>query len=452
MAEASFTIRAIDSTRAAFASVQNSLNKLQSTAKLVGTSIKGAFGFGALLMVGSKLNQTLEDAEKNAKRLGLSAQEVDGLTVATNLADEAAMALQRTVASVASFFTRAFTSGDVAAKASEIRFKRVADQLDEIKKRAKAVFESISGIDDSASVQFARLGDEIAKINREIAESNKSVDAVQNAERQVKIAEKQFDRATIARNAFREMDEALGAAAAAEEDYNMSLMTEAEQQAVITRKLGERMRSMIEIKRLLPEGTEGIDILNATPRDIALMEKMTKDSQEYVRLLGQRKKLETDLERIAKDAGEMISQGFEDAILSGQKLSDVLRNLAQDLIRLVFRNVITAPLAGGISDIIKGAFTFLEKGGPARAGMPHIVGEAGPELFIPGTSGTVIPNDRMGQMGGGIGGPTVNISYNIQSGVSRAELQPILENERKRLRAEIPDMVRRGGSYRAAFA
>ena len=90
MAEASFTIRAIDSTRAAFASVQNSLNKLQSTAKLVGTSIKGAFGFGALLMVGSKLNQTLEDAEKNAKMLGLSAQEVDGLTVATNLADEAA--------------------------------------------------------------------------------------------------------------------------------------------------------------------------------------------------------------------------------------------------------------------------------------------------------------------------------------------------------------------------
>lgn len=452
MAEASFTIRAIDSTRAAFASVQNSLNKLQSTAKLVGTSIKGAFGFGALLMVGSKLNQTLEDAEKNAKMLGLSAQEVDGLTVATNLADEAAMALQRTVASVASFFTRAFTSGDVAAKAADIRFKRVGETLKELERKAKSVFKSISGIDDSASVRFARLGDEIAEINRQIAASNKSVDAVQNGERGVKIAELQFDRATIARNAFREMDDALGAAAVAEEEYNMSLLTEAEQQALITRKLDERMRSMVELKKLLPEGTEGIDILNATPRDIALMEKMTKDSQEYVKLLGQRKRLETDLERIAKDAGEMISQGFEDAILSGQKLSDVLRNLAQDLIRLIFRNVITAPLASGISNAIMGAFGFLAEGGPAKAGSPYIVGERGPELFVPGTSGTVIPNDRMGQAGGGIGGPTVNISYNIQSGVSRAELQPILENERKRLRAEIPDMVRRGGSYRAAFA
>lgn len=452
MAEASFTIRAIDSTRAAFASVQNSLNKIQSTAKLVGTSIKGAFGFGALLMIGSRLNRTLEDAEKNAKALGLSSEEVDGLTIATNLADQAAMGLQRTVASVASFFTRAFTGGDVAAKAAQIRFDRLKDSLDELNLKAKATFESIASIDDTESMRFARIGDEIAKLNREIETSDKSIDALKNAERQVQIAEKQFDRATIARNAFREMDDALGAAAAAEEEYNMSLLTEAEQQALITRKLDERMRSMAELKRLLPEGTEGIDILNATPRDIALMEKMTKDSQEYVKLLGQRKKLETDLERIAKDAGQIISQGFEDAILSGQKLSDVLRNLAQDLIRLVFRNVITEQLAGGISKAIMGSFGFLAEGGPAKAGSPYIVGEAGPELFVPGTSGTVIPNDRLSQMGSSAGGTTVNISYNIQSGVSRAELQPILENERKRLRAEIPDMVRRGGSYRAAFA
>jgi hypothetical protein len=44
------------------------------------------------------------------------------------------------------------------------------------------------------------------------------------------------------------------------------------------------------------------------------------------------------------------------------------------------------------------------------------------------------------------------VTYNIASGVSRADLAPILEQERKRLKAEIPDMVRRGGSYRSAFA
>lgn len=54
--------------------------------------------------------------------------------------------------------------------------------------------------------------------------------------------------------------------------------------------------------------------------------------------------------------------------------------------------------------------------------------------------------------GGGGGGPSVNITYNIAAGVTKAELAPILDAERRRLKAEIPDMVRRGGAYRAAFA
>lgn len=79
--------------------------------------------------------------------------------------------------------------------------------------------------------------------------------------------------------------------------------------------------------------------------------------------------------RLGREAGEMIAMGFEDAILSGNKLSDVLKNLAQDLMRLIFRNVITAPLAAGIGNFINGGLGFLAEGGPARAGSPYIVGE-----------------------------------------------------------------------------
>jgi phage-related minor tail protein len=92
----------------------------------------------------------------------------------------------------------------------------------------------------------------------------------------------------------------------------------------------------------------------------------------------------------------------------------------------------------------------LAVGGPVNAGSPYVVGEKGPELFVPSSSGSIVPNGAMGNSGGGSGGVTVN--YNIAAGVSRAELVPILEQERRRLKAEIPDMVRRGGSYRAAFA
>jgi phage-related minor tail protein len=90
------------------------------------------------------------------------------------------------------------------------------------------------------------------------------------------------------------------------------------------------------------------------------------------------------------------------------------------------------------------------EGGPVNAGGAYMVGEKGPELFVPSSSGSIVPNGAMGSSGGGSGGVTVN--YNIAAGVSRAELVPILEQERRRLKAEIPDMVRRGGGYRAAFA
>jgi len=40
-------------------------------------------------------------------------------------------------------------------------------------------------------------------------------------------------------------------------------------------------------------------------------------------------------------------------------------------------------------------------GGFASAGLPKIVGERGPELFVPNQSGTVVPNSKLGGMGAG---------------------------------------------------
>jgi hypothetical protein len=159
----------------------------------------------------------------------------------------------------------------------------------------------------------------------------------------------------------------------------------------------------------------------------------------------------SQLAQMSNDAGSMIAQGFEDAILSGQKLGEVVRSLGRDLVRLVFSQMVTQPLAAGIGGAIKGAFGFRAMGGPVSGGSPYVVGEKGPELFVPHASGTIVPNNKMGG-GSGSGSGSVTVNYNIAAGVSRAELAPILEQERRRLKAEIPDMVRRGGGYRAAFA
>ncbi len=57
--------------------------------------------------------------------------------------------------------------------------------------------------------------------------------------------------------------------------------------------------------------------------------------------------------------------------------------------------------AGGFSfgDIIS-SLPFFADGGPIPSNLPAIVGERGPELFIPRSAGTIVPNDMLGNGGG----------------------------------------------------
>ena len=448
MAEASFTLKAVDATKAAFASVQNSLTKIHATAKIVSTGMATFFGFSAAIGGARRLNSAMEDAEKNAKKLGLSAEDLDALTVATNFVDVAMMNLQSTVAKGIGAFAKLFSSADTGATAAAARITRISPELEKLKKQADDVRDSISMIGATDSVKFAAIGDEIAKINREIDQSNKSVDAEKNAERGVRIAELQKSKAEMAYAAFKSMDEAKIAVTKTDADYAMSLLSETEQQTKNNVAIREREQALVSLKAALGDKTKPFDFATASPRDIQMMDDLKKKYGEYNELLGKRKALETDLQIIARNAGNMIASGFEDAIFSGQKLGEVIRSLGMDLMRMVFQQTVTAPLAKGISGAILAGFRA--EGGPVNAGSPYVVGEKGPELFVPSSSGSIVPNGAMGSSGGGTGGVTVN--YNIAAGVSRAELVPILEQERRRLKAEIPDMVRRGGSYRAAFA
>ena len=123
---------------------------------------------------------------------------------------------------------------------------------------------------------------------------------------------------------------------------------------------------------------------------------------------------QTDL---ARDLGLTFSSAFEDAIVGGKGLRDVVQGLSQDILRVVVRKSITEPMGGaiaglvdssGISGFFKEAFSGLfggarAGGGPVSSGQAYLVGERGPELFMPGASGSIIPN------GGAMGGITVNL-------------------------------------------
>jgi hypothetical protein len=398
MAEASFNIRAVDSTRQAFASVQNSLDRVANTAQKAGKRIQQSFSIGrgvsaAMVAVGFTMDSI---AQKITEM-------ITGVNDETLKAEEQTLVLMRQQAA--------------AAEALAVAKRTDTQQLIALRLEEEQLQARISSADNDTVEQRNRL------LEDQIALSQTRLNIINLG---AKVEQDQLQIQQAYNNSLQDL------AGAQSQIYSGQV-------SIAERIVGIRGREAQILQDLASIGADDLEARTVKIKELTMLYEKLAPLLEEQRRLG-------------REAGDMIAMGFEDAILSGNKLSDVLKNLAQDLMRLIFRNVITAPLAAGIGNFINGGLGFLAEGGPARAGSPYIVGEKGPELFVPGSSGTVIPNDRMNQMGGSAGGPTVNISYNIQSGVSRAELQPILETERKRLRAEIPDMVRRGGSYRSAFA
>jgi phage-related minor tail protein len=103
---------------------------------------------------------------------------------------------------------------------------------------------------------------------------------------------------------------------------------------------------------------------------------------------------------LAHELGLTFTSAFEDAVIAGKKFSDVLKSLAQDIAKIILRKTITEPLGKFISTSIEGIFKA--DGGPVSGGSPYIVGERGPELFVPNVSGGIVPNDALAGVGGGV--------------------------------------------------
>jgi lambda family phage tail tape measure protein len=103
--------------------------------------------------------------------------------------------------------------------------------------------------------------------------------------------------------------------------------------------------------------------------------------------------------------------GALDKFVSTGKLSfkDLTRSIIQDMIRIQIRAQMIRLFSGMFSG---GGFGtgnkfgnqdiggFLADGGPANANTPYVVGERGPEVFVPRSSGTVIPNNQINNMMG----------------------------------------------------
>lgn len=160
-----------------------------------------------------------------------------------------------------------------------------------------------------------------------------------------------------------------------------------------------------------------------------LVVKVRADGSELRREVAALKgEIEGPLGAGAARAGNAIENALARAIRTGKFGFEDLKRAALSALAEIARSAIATGLgsiggapsgSGGLGGVLTGLLSSLlgaparATGGPVSAGRAYRVGEQGPELFVPSSSGRIEPH-------GGRTGPrsTVNITVNVTGGAS----------------------------------
>ena len=129
-------------------------------------------------------------------------------------------------------------------------------------------------------------------------------------------------------------------------------------------------------------------------------------------------RLQQELERVNnlyQGIASTIQSGLVDAIEGAINGTKTLGDVARSVFGAIQRQLIDFA-ATSFLRAIPGIGGFFANGGRPPVGKPSIVGERGPELFVPNSAGTIIPNHELGGMGG-----STNIVVNVDASGSSVE-------------------------------
>lgn len=131
-------------------------------------------------------------------------------------------------------------------------------------------------------------------------------------------------------------------------------------------------------------------------------------------------------QKAVADTWGSISNAVDTFVSTGKfKFSDFARSIVADLAKMIAKALIFRAISGFLGSVgipLPG----LAEGGPAEKGKPYMVGEKGPELFVPKAAGTVIPNDKLAAapMSAPQQQPVVN-NYNYNNNINAVDAKSV---------------------------
>jgi len=320
----------------------------------------------ALAMVTEQMNQTI--GEQGVKNLTEFAE-------ASRLAgNQFKVAMTKIQAALAPFM-KFFVDATGASRAETTRLanltgdKQLADMRSEL-----ATLEGTSasglgrkGVKDRDS-RINKLKEEIFEREKLLAVTGKQIE-------KEKFRNQQFDSATKSL-----------------EDQNMFLQN----QLLLGQQGAEIEKLKLETAKKL-----GIAVEDLTDKEVKHLESLIKTRDEL-------KKLNELYSSITSTVETGLVDAIEGAINGTKTLGDVARS--------VFTQIQRSLIQFGVNSLLTSIFPNFPgraQGGPVSRGRSYMVGERGPELFTPGSSGNITPNHQLGG--------STNVVVNVDASGSNVE-------------------------------
>ena len=181
--------------------------------------------------------------------------------------------------------------------------------------------------------------------------------------------------------------------------------------------------------------------------------------EAFGRVAGQVFDFDSAMNSLVTGSIDAMVQGFSDMMTGAKSFGDAMKDMAKTVIDALMKMYIKYLIVQPLFDMMfpgkrPGSEGYVPKalGGPVQANTPYLVGERGPELFMPNSGGNIIPNNKMG--GGGssvVVQQTINVTTGVQQTV-RAEIVQLMPQIAQAAKGAVADARLRGGNFSKAMA
>ena len=404
------------------------MSQMGGTAGKVGAFLAGPWG--AAVVIATMALGPLIEAFFNTSKAAQELQEMEkaGREASINLLEAKAeldKALGRNTENYKLAKQAAFDSAfaDLTAANTAITASKIRVSLAQKEKR---IVDSIKGSEDGAIGGFLLDALGFGNVDAAVKESDKAITASENAYAAVLKARAQLVNAT--KGTTQTGSSAVGRVGSTGQTGKSDLEKQQDKDA----KSLENFFNIIEQgnKKELPEYARQIMAieeaflkLNAAQQasdknrftkifaqDKIFLKEGQDQISEYLKTPIEAPKMSVEMEDIISKADEMrqsfdavgnaIANSFKGMLTGAMSFKSAMQGIIGAVIDELFRLYVVKQIVGIVTSAV-GLPPARANGGSVSGNQPYMVGERGPELFVPGGNGTIIPNQNVRGSGGG---------------------------------------------------